>query len=373
MCRKITSMVLVVCMLFGGVLTTNAKEEKSDCFITTPTEIADTSIIEYGDSSIEIVSDNPCYVTSVKEEIVIQDIALALYSTYDNPEEALSQICVDCRDMIAVLDETYNIGEFSDATWEAYQGALNKYISENSVKDELAEQYIDLIGFFDIYENTEANSLLKEKISEKGSIEAVLEDNNIMAMLPCYVVSDLKKEYCVENTELASVNTTYAYSSSSAITYATNYAVNPNSAYPYHQGGDCANFASQILYVGGKAQTATWYSYKQSGTWYQSYAWKDASGFAYAHGVDNSYSSFSAFSQQLSPGNFICFDSQGDGEWDHVGFVVAVASSYNSSLGYKNFRVAQHTSNYLAWVSEDSNNWDSFIDRANCELGIIRI
>lgn len=358
-------MVLSVNMGVNAATTTNNSQ------VMSPTEVEVNEIKEYGNADISLKSVDECYATSVKEEVIIEDIALTLYSTYDNPKYAMAQISVDCADIIKALDDTYDIGEFSNETWIVYEEKSKDFMS-NTEFSKLTEQCQKLISFFDIYENSFVNEYLKEEILDKDSIDDLLADEALLSMLPYYVIDDLENEYLIKRDTVDTFASTYAYSSSAAITYAATYAESPNAAYPYYSS-DCANFASQILYAGGKSQTAQWYSYKQSGTWYQSYAWKDASGFAYAQGVDNSYSSFSAFSQQISPGNFICFDSTGDGEWDHVGFVTAVGNAYSSSLGYKNFKVAQHTSNYNAWVNSDDNHWDAFIGNVNCELGIIRI
>ena len=362
-------------LLIGGITTVNAEDELDSCETITPyVARMNNSITEYGNSLIELKDVIACYETSVKEEILIDDRAIALYTTYDNPEAALSQISIDCAGIIQEISNIYNIGEFSDSTWNEYYDKLEEYINDNnSIYSSLSSQYNDLLVFFDVYENDDINDELKSRASTFNSFEDVLNDAEFLERLPYHVINDMRESNVIEDNNISSYSSTYAYSSSAAVTYATNYAENPNSAYPYYSGADCANFASQILYAGGKAQTATWYSYKDSGTWYQSRAWTVANSFAYTHGVDNSYSSFSAFSQQLKKGDFICYDSSGDGEWDHIGFVVAVASSYNSSLGYKNFRVAQHSRNYLLWASHDNNGWTNFIGNVNCELGIIRI
>lgn len=54
-----------------------------------------------------------------------------------------------------------------------------------------------------------------------------------------------------------------------------------------------------------------------------------------------------------------------NGDWDHVAFVVA-ADNYKSDYSgktYYDYKVAQHTSNYLAWTSSEKNGWENLSGR----------
>ena len=46
-----------------------------------------------------------------------------------------------------------------------------------------------------------------------------------------------------------------------------------------------------------------------------------------------------------------------DGNWDHIGFVVD--KKRTKTNGYYDYKVAQHTSDYLAWTSSSTNNWEN--------------
>lgn len=67
------------------------------------------------------------------------------------------------------------------------------------------------------------------------------------------------------------------YSSTAAVIYAKQYALSYNKEwYFYNNGGDCANFISQCLYVAGVPMTANWHSYDGNATAYvmnDSYTW----------------------------------------------------------------------------------------------------
>ena len=57
-----------------------------------------------------------------------------------------------------------------------------------------------------------------------------------------------------------------------------------------------------------------------------------------------------------------------------MGYIVSKKSSYNASLGYTNFKVAQHSKNYNAWVSSGTNGWDTLkSDYPKVRFGVIQI
>lgn len=63
----------------------------------------------------------------------------------------------------------------------------------------------------------------------------------------------------------------------------------------------------------------------------------------------------------LIRGDIIANDDDSDGDWDHVGFVVVAdnyADWYSGKL-YYDYKVAQHTRNYLEWTSSSNNNWET--------------
>lgn len=74
-------------------------------------------------------------------------------------------------------------------------------------------------------------------------------------------------------------------------------------------------------------------------------------------GVRYSTTSNLSFSANLTNGCFIVADFENDGDWDHCGFVTQ-SDSYKGSYGYYDYKVAQHTSDYLGWASLDKNNWE---------------
>lgn len=379
--RKIISLILVIMLLTGTILNVNATEPDSFnskvdmCKIMSPIEITNNEIKEYGNSNIEIETKNINFATSVKEEIVIDNKALALYVTYDNPDAALTQIKKNCDNLINELRLFYNLEDFSEITWHTYYDVFKNYLTESdiTVYTEESYEYNQLYSFFDIYENNDINEELKEIALSYDNINDLLINEDFTSQLPSYVISDLSTEESLD-LNLVEKTSTYALSTSAAIAYAQTYATSPNqSEYPYFSNADCANFASQIMTAGGKTHTTLWYCKNENGSWRYTYTWTVANRFANHHGVDYSTTSFSTFSQKLQKGDFITYDITSDGSWDHIGFVTAIGS-YDSSIGHKTFCVAQHTTNYHAWTSGSLNGWDTLENNnENIKFAYIRL
>lgn len=98
----------------------------------------------------------------------------------------------------------------------------------------------------------------------------------------------------------------------------------------------------------------------------------NANNFAIYWRIDEKYKTFKNFSSNVSKGDFICFDKQSDNDWDHFGFVVE-KGKYRPDKGYTNFRVAQHSSNYLNWVTAKENGWENIkTNYPKTVFGIVR-
>lgn len=77
-------------------------------------------------------------------------------------------------------------------------------------------------------------------------------------------------------------------------------------------------------------------------------------GFANYQGKYMKTNNLRTFSGKLLPGDFIGLDETGDGDVNHVGFVTHTGTykTYNGKY-YKDFKVAQHTTDYCEWVSAE--------------------
>jgi len=74
------------------------------------------------------------------------------------------------------------------------------------------------------------------------------------------------------------------------------------------------------------------------------------------------------FSAYLKAGDFIALDMTKDGSWDHCAFIVS-SDNYLTN-GYYDYLVAQHTSDYLAWATDDTNSWETY--DGNSTYAVIR-
>jgi len=75
-------------------------------------------------------------------------------------------------------------------------------------------------------------------------------------------------------------------------------------------------------------------------------------------GVGYTTKSHYNFAANIQKYDFIAFDRANDGSWDHIGYVTA-DDNYIGSYGYYDYKVAQHSTNYHAWASSSTNNWDT--------------
>lgn len=262
--------------------------------------------------------------------------AISLYKTFVNPSAALEQFKNDNPDFMKEV-EALGFPPISTENATAYK--------EYAIG---AEKGVDIISFFDTFENDAENGEILSTLDEveRGKALGALSDEDAEEIVSLVLPSNEENNAPIARLSM-NVN--------SACSYASTYATSPNSKYGVERNtfgieADCTNFASQIAYAGGVPMN---YSDSTSiGWWWKSQgnktnSWVRASTFAryMRHGyVTTSWSSLKA---NVKAGDFIGFDSDADGAVDHIGFVYAKSGS--------SIRIAQHTSNYLKWDS--STGW----------------
>jgi hypothetical protein len=150
----------------------------------------------------------------------------------------------------------------------------------------------------------------------------------------------------------------YAYTSSSAISYAKKYALSPNTASFPKYDSDCANFASQCLNAGGINMTTNWHCKKTIFTisnyfWDETKAWTRASNLK-SWLIDCGYATLSQkysrqagfayppeYSSKLATGKLVFYDFTGNNSIDHVSILTSVTGSGASLQS----NICQHTTN----------------------------
>jgi hypothetical protein len=137
-------------------------------------------------------------------------------------------------------------------------------------------------------------------ITKEWYLDPLKEDTVIPDVMPVTVKSVIKQKKAAKNGELLG-----SYDREAAVNYAHKYcgvALTPTGKHYYNLkyrsynglGGDCTNFASQVLYAGGVRQGQGWYCYNGSG----SKAWVHTDSLAY-------WLAYSGMAKQLPKGKFI--------------------------------------------------------------------
>lgn len=315
---------------------------------------------------------------STKEAIVVDGKEYLMYCTFDEPEVAVENFRVELEDFIDLLQTIYALPDFSPSTAEAYYCASMQLLDDPQQPawySECCEEYRKMRIFYDTFENVESNNEIKRALATNKSVSANASENtmnlDVALLLPYneYVAylddHSLTLRDVQEHVEINALG----FDMASGILYATAHATSPNKQeYGYFSlRGDCTNFASQILEKGGVAQVV--YSSKLSGWWHKtslnqygvknhtySNSWIGADTFARYMGVGYTTKSNYLFSANISAGDFVATDDNNDGSWGHIGFITG-KRVYDSSLGYTDYRVAQHSSDYHKWASESGNGW----------------
>ncbi|WP_342565125.1 amidase domain-containing protein [Paenibacillus sp. FSL R7-0345] len=307
--------------------------------------------------------------------IVIDNKKVLLYPTFQNQQSAIDGINKEAAELLNTLSQRFALGELTTDNWLDYRSSADQYATENSsMSEQETVQYSLLNRFFDIYENQDKNNAITELVTRNNFAKAAIDNSELELLLP--YTSDISSNFNnmqVAQKQLATVSS--IPNQSSSISYASNYAVTPNSTAYAVFGSDCTNFASQILEAGGVSQSV--FTDASKGWWHKitvtqygqlihtnSTSWSVADTFARYMGVGYTSKSHSSFSSAIAAGDFIAADFEGDGDWNHIGFVTSKSSSSGSYGGktYYDYKVAQHTNNYHAWTSSSTNGWETIED-----------
>lgn len=308
------------------------------------------------------------------QTILINGIRNPLYCTFEDKEGAIEDLKLEIPEILTEISSDFKLEEINSDNLEEYKAGLYNLPNENTFSQDTNLQRIKLVTFFDIFENYQKNDAILKYTNQtlsKGRIRASQDQTFYLGMmLPSYapLAKDSEEIFSRQRSKviaraLPNVN--------AAINYARQYAVNYNiSGYGIAKGGflnlvemDCTNFASQILEASGVAQdvytvdTKGWWHRNHNGQHTYSASWINADTFARYMGVGFKTTNHTEFSSVIDKGDFIASDQGNDGDWDHMGFVVDKDYTYRyySNGDYYNYEVAQHTSGYVKWATD--NGW----------------
>ena len=373
--RKILISLGASSLLLASAIMLSLNATKSSAKSTTASDIVNNTTIKnsiYIKDVYSLLADksiNFIYNTSLDQStniqtdsaLVLNNVAIPLYPTFTDSHKALDDIKLSCSNYLNVLSKKYNLSELSVANWQYYYDAAFEYLDDeenNNYYTETSSEFIALIKFFDIYENELSNYIIKNKIDNINSTSEILTNETLINELPSTAISYLQKEYNLKKAPMFRM----PFNVEKASAYARKHALNPNKKVYETCKFDCTNFVSQIAFEGGKQITEEWKAYRKSlmtGAFSKyTFAWCNANGFVNYYGPSSVYDNFSDFTENAKEGNVIAYDMTNDNDWDHVGYVLS-KGEYSPSLGYTDLEIAQHSRDYLAWISDDNNGWDT--------------
>ena len=290
-------------------------------------------------------SENLSPLSRKKVSITAFDHSYKLLDEFMDEQAALSTFKSEHPTFLEQAED-YGLPELSVENASLYKSYAMSL--EGSIEN---DEWAAILAFLDIYENPESN----EEIEEKVRLLEIQANSNGLSTEEA--ISKAEKLLPISNSP--STVTVEPLNSginlAAARDYAERYAVHPNSKYGYETtwlgiGADCTNFASQILYAGGVAMDTSYNT--NEGWWWRatnqrSVSWIQAATFARYMGSGYNTTSWSSLVSNARAGDFIGYDSGGDGEVDHIGFV-------HSKTGNELY-IAQHTNDYIDW--DNNTGW----------------
>lgn len=353
--------------------------------------------------------------------IEIDGKTCSLYPEFEQPEVAMDKIKEKCTNAINYLRTQDNLPELTGKTAEQWHGWSSYYTDEeNELNETIHLEMLLLDEFLNLYENTHLNDEICDTVKKSGcnlkdsrllaAADIVSElqytmpyntgCNEALNDVTEKMLNDVEKKYNVSQIEVQkmydagereiadrlenkSINAEavkeMAYSGNSkfnvakGVAYAEKYATNPNKNYRnwIKDKVDCTNFVSQIKTAGGVKHYYAYITVKyeqqlvKSKSWYYSSKnnyggiWPTADKFAKFFGVKSTTSDFYTFSSRVKKGSFIAYDKENDGKWNHMAFVTNKSSTVKKTgnVKYYDFKIAQHSSEYNAWVSARKEGW----------------
>ena len=323
--------------------------------------IMGATTIKNEESISEFFTPEAYGIYSIKDKVTINNTSYDLLATYNEPQKAMENFKRTNYAYLRKIQKKYDLDELNSENYYDYYYCSLEYYSGNCDEMPVSDKksYHSLCEFIDIYENNDNN---------KDIIELCKNDSQLAVSI---LSNDNNKELDVF-ASYATTTRSESFNAYKGSQYAQDWATSRNTNYYYSfSRGDCANFMSQILEAGGVKQIV--YNDASKGWWHKrtethlgpidshSQSWATAWVFANYQGKYMKTNNLRTFSGKLLPGDFIGLDETGDGDVNHVGFVTHTGTykTYNGKY-YKDFKVAQHTTDYCEWVSAEKNHWEDY-------------
>ena len=319
-----------------------------------------------------------------KSPLSIGDKTIELYVEFENTKKALDNLYSKYSFVFDELKSKYSFNTLNESNFDDYYNQFLLSLDDDTCTYKNNEIiYDDFVKFYDIFENSLKNRQITNlvsnlKLSNRTTIENSDLYDDLTMIIPTYneLFEQINEKKIIQYNNILQTRALTAAQISKAKTYAETYATNPNFYSYAYFSADCTNFASQILEAAGINQVSTtsqstgWWHRVENNEHVHSYSWIRADAFARYIGIWGRYTSFQTLSLNVKTGDFLAEDHLSDGDFDHIGFVWWVndtQGTYTDEDGvtrtYKNMRIAQHTSNYICYVTDDNNDWEKMTEK----------
>ncbi len=162
------------------------------------------SIEEIGKSTYDNDQYQSMGGAQIHTAIVLGNLGIPLYPTFNDPEFALNTVKAECSEAINELKTVYGLNDFSDDHLDEYNQHMYAHLDNKNKSewyDEFNDQFVELSNFFDMSENLGLNHYLVSTAASAKSIPELLSDENFLTTLPYFAIDDLIEKGIIERDE----------------------------------------------------------------------------------------------------------------------------------------------------------------------------
>ncbi len=186
-------MLSLFSILISNVSIANAKTNNAEEQLLSDDSIAKVSSFIGGDAFDNSGLEKMGRI-SFKEKLTIGGKDYNLYPTFDSKKKALK--AASNNPLLRRIKDLSKMDTIND-NWKDYQEEMYRLLDDPNQELYISENdpnYIELIQFFDIYENDNDNREIKRTISNKKSFRDLYSDDGVMSLLPYDIAEEIRVE-----------------------------------------------------------------------------------------------------------------------------------------------------------------------------------